>query len=363
MPYRLRLAFGLITCLLPMVGIAQVPVQTETVSIQPIIKQVSVSGTVTSPRTAVLSTAVAGLVSELNLDEGQRVTIGDTLLQLDAELAQVALERTLAQVRQNEATLEDARRRFAEADQLRSQRGIAATQVESLRAEVASNEAALAAAEAAAREQSAIVSRHTLRAPFSGVISSRLTELGEWVTPGNGVMELVATDNLRFDFQVGQENYAALSSETPVEVALDALPDRYMAGRIRSIVPVKDPSARTFLVRVLACDTDAGRSCDELKITPGMSARAHFDINLGRLGLTVPRDAVLRFSDGRATVWVLEYADGVSVVRERVVQLGTAFDDSLEITRGLSDGDIVVVRGNETLQEGQAVSVVESALP
>ena len=268
------------------------------------------------------------------------------------------------ELRQQEATLNDARRRFAEAEQLRTQSGIAATQVESLRAEVASNEAGLAAAEAAMREQRAIVDRHTLRAPFSGVISSRLAELGEWVTPGGGVMELVATDNLRFDFQVGQENYSALATNTPVEIALDALPDRYIDGDIVSIVPVKNPSARTFLVRVLACDSEGStnQSCDHLKITPGMSARANFRIDLGRQGLTVSRDAVLRFSDGRATVWVLEYADGVSLVRERVVELGSAFDDLLEIRSGLSEGDIVVVRGNETLQEGQAVSVVESAV-
>ena len=52
------------------------------------------------------------------------------------------------------------------------------------------------ASQAAAREQQAIVERHTLKAPFAGVISERHTELGEWVNPGDGLLELVATDKL-----------------------------------------------------------------------------------------------------------------------------------------------------------------------
>lgn len=349
---------------LPWAANAQVPVEAQAVSTQTIVKQINVSGTVTSPRTAVLSTAVAGLVSKLNLDEGHRVETGDELLQLDAELAELALERTAAEVRQSEAALADARRRFAEADKLGTQRGIAQTQVDSLRAEVTGNEAALAAAEAAMREQQAVVARHTLRAPFGGVISARLAELGEWVTPGSGVLELVATDNLRFDFQVGQENYAALSPETPVELTLDALPDRVLPAQIASIVPVKNPSARTFLVRVLACTAENRQvpACDAFAVTPGMSARAKLRIDSGRRGLTVSRDAVLRFPDGRATVWVIESTDGVSTVHERVVQLGSAFADFIEVTSGLNDMDIVVVRGNETLTEGQAVTVMDSAL-
>ncbi len=103
----------------------------------------------------------------------------------------------------------------------------------------------------------------------------------------------MATDNLRFDFRVGQENYAALSPDTPVEITLDALSERSISGRVYRIVPVKNPSARTFLVRVLA---DADNAGNPLPITPGMSARGKLKINTGRSGVTVSRDAILRFS-------------------------------------------------------------------
>ena len=338
-------------------AIAEAPVRVESVSSQAIAQHVNVTGTVTSPRTAVLSTAVAGLVARLAVDEGHRVDAGDALLSLDAELAELALERVLAEVRQSETALADARRRLADAEEVGEQRGIARTEIESLRAEVLSDDAAVAASRAAAREQQAIVDRHTLRAPFAGVISQRHTELGEWVNPGDGLLELVATDNLRFDFRVAQDYFGTLTPDTPVEITLDALANRNFEARIDAIVPVNNPGARTFLVRVLA---DPAELEDTAAVTPGMSVRGTLRLDTGRTGVTVSRDAILRFPDGRVTVWVVEEDTELRVVREQVVQTGLEFDGLIEITSGLDDGDIVVTRGNETLQEGQRVTILNA---
>ncbi|MGB5210350.1 MAG: efflux RND transporter periplasmic adaptor subunit, partial [Gammaproteobacteria bacterium] len=186
---------------------AQAPVEVTAVTTRDIVNRLDVTGTVTSPRSAVLSTAVSGLVAELFVDEGQRVDAGDVLLSLDAELAELALQRSNAEVRQREAEVTDTRRRLDEAERVGPERGIPRTQIESLRSEVTIDEAALAAARAAAREQAALVERHRLKAPFTGVISQRFSELGEWVNPGDGLLELVATDNLRFDFRVSQDYF------------------------------------------------------------------------------------------------------------------------------------------------------------
>ena len=136
-----RRAAALLLALLSGSAVAQVPVRVEPVAERTIISQINVTGTVTSPRTAVLSTAVGGLVAELMVDEGHRVDTGDALLKLDAELAQLALERAMAETRQREIALDDARRRFVEAEKVGAQRGIARTQIESLRAEVTGDEA------------------------------------------------------------------------------------------------------------------------------------------------------------------------------------------------------------------------------
>ncbi len=336
---------------------AQAPVRVEQVAARTIVQQVNVTGTVTSPRRAVLSTAVAGLVANIVVDEGYRVEAGDALLTLDAELAELAMQRSRAEVLQGETAVADARRRLADAEKVGAERAIARTEIESLRAEVVSDEAALAASRAALREQEAIVARHTLKAPFAGVISSRNTELGEWVTPGNGLLELVETENLRFDFRVAQEYFGALTPDTPVEIALDAARDGRLRGRIDTIVPVKDPGARTFLVRVLADGVSEG-----LPITPGMSVRGSLKLDTGRRGIAVPRDAILRFPDGRITVWVVDDGDGRPVVREQAIDTGFEFDGLVEVTAGLSEGDLVVTRGNETLQDGQAVTILSGSL-
>jgi RND family efflux transporter MFP subunit len=334
---------------------AEAPVRVETVSSRTIVQQVNVTGSVTSPRTAVLSTAVAGLVADIVVDEGHRVARGDAMLSLDAELAQLALARSQAEVRQSETALADARRRLTDAEKVGTERGIARTEIESLRAEVLTDEAALAASRAAAREQEAIVARHTLKAPFGGVISVRYAELGEWVNPGDGLFELVATDDLRFDFRVAQEYFGALTPDVPVEIALDAVPDRALPGRIDTIVPVKNPGARTFLVRVLAAGVEGG---DNLPITPGMSVRGELQLETGHHGVAVSRDAILRYPDGRVTVWVVDDTNELPVVREQAVSTGFEFEGFVEITTGLAEGDVVVTHGNETLQDGQEVRIL-----
>ncbi len=355
MPTSPRAIAGLLVLLLPVPVFAEAPVRVETVSSRTIVQQVNVTGSVTSPRSALLSTAVAGLVSDIVVDEGHRVQAGDALLALDAELAQLARDRTAAELRRSETALADARRRLVDAEKVGAERAIARTEIESLRAEVQSNEAALAASRAALREQDAVVARHTLRAPFTGVISVRHAELGEWVNRGDGLLELVATDNLRFDFRVAQEYFSALSPGTPVDIALDAAADRGLRGRIDTIVPVKDPGARTFLVRVLA-------DGDSTMITPGMSVRGRMNLDTGRQGVAVNRDAILRFPDGRSTVWVVDDEEERLVVREKAVETGFEFDGLVEVTTGITAGDIVVTRGNETLQDGQAVTVLSGAL-
>ena len=358
MPSSHRAFYGLMLIIASASVIAEAPVRVETVSSRTIEQQINVSGSVTSPRSAVLSTAVAGLVAEIVVDEGHRVEAGEALLSLDAELAELTLDRSRAELRQSETQLADARRRFADAEAVGAQRAIARTDIESLRAEVLGDEAALAASRAALREQEAIVARHTLKAPFAGVISVRHTEMGEWVNPGDGLFELVATDNLRFDFRVAQDYFSALTPDTPVDIALDAVPDRALRGRIDAIVPVKNPGARTFLVRVLAEDIGASET---LAITPGMSVRGKLKLNTGRLGVAVSRDAILRFPDGRITVWVVDDRDERPVVHEQAIQTGFEFDGLVEITTGLAAGDLVVTRGNETLQDGQAVTILSGA--
>ncbi len=337
---------------IPAAGLAAgPPVTVARAETAPVVDVVHVNGTVTSPQTAVLSPSVAGLVESVRVDAGDRVDKGEVLVTLDRELERLSLQRARAEAAQAGTALDDAKRRLGEAEKIGPTQAIAESAIKSLRAEVERAAASLDAANAAVLQQEAVVRRHTVRAPFAGVVSRRITEVGEWVNPGNGLVELVATDRLRFDFRVPQSQYTQLEKDTPVEIVVDAVADRVIAGHVQAIVPVKDPGARTFLLRVVA-DSSAS-----LNVTPGMSVRGALRIDAHRSGVVIPRDALLRYPDGRNTVWVVVEENGAPVVHERRIETGIEFDNLIEIRSGVEPGATVVTRGNEVLREGQSVTI------
>lgn len=327
------------------------PVSVTETAREPIIRELRVTGSVTSPRAALLSPAVAGLIAEMRVDAGDAVNAGDLLVVLDPELEALAVQRSEAAAREARAALDDARRRLAEAERLGSEKGISASEIRSRAAEVQEDEAALAAATAALEQQRARLERHRIRAPFKGVISERLAEVGEWTSPGDGLLSLVATEGLRFDFQVPQEFFPQLDLDTRVSLKLDAVPDIDIPGTVHAIVPVSETSGRSFLLRAYP---EAG----ELPpIIPGMSARATLFIDTGRRNVVIPRDALLRYPDGRTTVWVVNQGNEGSTVSEQRVDTGLEFGGRIEIRSGLDAGQMIVTRGNESLADGQSVRV------
>jgi multidrug efflux pump subunit AcrA (membrane-fusion protein) len=141
--------------------LAASPVEIARSEQRPVVQIITVSGSVTSPQSAILSPSIGGLVEETLVDAGDQVEKGQPLVMLDSELARLTLERAVAAETQARTALEDARRRLAEAERVGPQRGIAESEIKSLRAEVTRDESALEAAAAAARQQLAVVRRHT----------------------------------------------------------------------------------------------------------------------------------------------------------------------------------------------------------
>ena len=90
-----------------------------------------------------------------------------------------------------------------------------------------------------------------------------------------------------------------------------------------------------------------------------MSASGVLRLSSGEQGIVVPRDALIRYPDGRVTVWVAEIDGDRASVREQRVRTGIGFAGQIAISEGLAAGDLVVVRGNESLYERQAVVLRE----
>ena len=311
----------------------------------------TLTGTVTSARSAELSARVSGLVKRVLVDAGSRVESGALLIELDDEMARLELERSAAEVTEGRIRLDDAKRRYNEVLRLVQDRHVSNSQADTVKAEMETAAAALKRLEVERRLQAERVSRHRLLAPFDGVVSRKFTESGEWVDTGTPVLELVAVGEVRVDVQVPQERHRNLSRSSTAEVRIDALPGQPFEGEVTAIVPVKDPASRTFLVRIsVPGATEA--------LTPGMSATVAFRLDRSFDVMTIPRDALIRQPDGSALVWVVIDDNGRTVAAPRRVVLGQSVGDAIAVESGLDDTARVVVRGNELLREGREVRIV-----
>jgi RND family efflux transporter MFP subunit len=314
-----------------------------------VLNIVRVSGTVVAPRTSRLSTSLGGLVEEVAVDLGARVAPGDTLVALDDALARHDLTRARAAVSEAQAELADARQRVERAERLARTNNISRSELDSRQAEArraAASVDRLQAEAAAARER---LDQHTIEAPFQGVVTERATEPGEWVDPGETLLVVSAVDQLFVDLAVPQTVFPELRDGAPIYLSFEALPGRSVPAEISARVPFSDSTQRTFTLRVRP-DVQ-----EPLPLTPGMSARAEIELATGERDVAVPRGAIIRYPDGRTTVWTLDDSGERLRAREIQVELGRAFSGYVQVKSGLEAGRRVVTRGNETLRPGQAV--------
>jgi multidrug efflux system membrane fusion protein len=335
--------------LLPSLLHAQAQVRAEPVILAPIVEQLPVSGSIVSPRSSKLTTQSSGLVLSINVDAGDRVEQGEVLLELDSELTRLELERLLA--RQEEASLQfqDARRLAEEGRRLIDDRNIPRSQYESRLATEASEESRLRQLATEVQMQRVKLARHTLRAPFSGVIGSKNTEVGQWLNAGNPALLLVQLDPLRVQARIPERYFDDVRPGTAVTISVDAHPGKVIRAEVQSVVPVTDSNTRSFTTRMDIPNADH-------LLAPGMSAHLVFGLGdqASRPVLQVPPDAIVRHSDGRAEVWVVR--DGVA--NPVPVTVGRRSRQHVEVSASeLAEGDLAVTLGNESLRPGAAVTV------
>ncbi len=317
-----------------------------------LVETLALSGSLSSPDDAELAGEVAGRVQRIAVEAGDRVAAGDMLVVLNAELAELELAQANAMQRQAGAELDDAQRRLTEAQNLAERQSVAASEVEARRAEVRRQEAVLARRRAERRHRAALVARHTLTAPFDGVISERMVDQGEWATPEQAMLSLVAVDPLRLELRVPQRHFGRISRDTAVRFQVEALGNGPRQTTINEIVPVTQSGTRTFPVRARIDNSDA-------RLSPGMAARATLRLDTGETGVVVPQDALIRYPDGRVTVWMVGDGESGPVARERQIQPGLSFDGKVAVGDALEPGTQVVVRGNESLRSDQPIRIIE----
>ncbi len=318
-----------------------------------VYEEVPYTGDLESQRTSRISPKVEGFVAEVHVREGDEVKAGAKLLSLDTDLAKVALGRTEAELAEARARHREALRLREEANELLRKEHIASTAFEATKSAVEISAAAVDRLEAASRREQIILDRHTVYAPFDGLIADKLVEVGEWVETGNALFELVEIDRLRIEVAISQGHFARVDVGAPATISFDALPDRRFDGTVSVKIPMGQVSTRTFPVRISLSNEDR-------LIAPGMSARVRLRLDGAGDSTLLPRDAVIRKADGTESVWVLEEQEGLLMVKSVPVQTGRAVGDNVELLDGsVAAGDRVVLRGNERLRSEQVVHITD----
>jgi membrane fusion protein (multidrug efflux system) len=276
-----------------------------------------------------------GQVKRLPFYEGDRVADGEVVLELDATLLRALLDKSVAVRKDAETSL----RRVTQLG-----RGNLISQDEISRAATA-----VEVARAEERVLRIRLGYTAVRAPFTGVVSARLVEVGDIVPRHSHVMTLNDPSSLVTELTVSELLIPHLDVDDPVTVRIDALGDRAFPGRVLRIHPTLDPLTRQGLVEIELRPVPTGARA-------GQFARVAFATEaLGRKHL--PFAALRRDRDGE---YVFRVGEGRRA--ERVaVRSGRRLADRVEILEGLEAGDRVVIKGFLGLGDGQVVEPVDGA--
>jgi RND family efflux transporter MFP subunit len=305
---------------------------------------VTASGYLVARTRATLSSKVLGRVSWLGVQEGSRVTKGQTLARLESPDLEAARDQVRAQLGQAITDLDRATRLQAQGiqdaatvDRLRSQR-------RTLEAQLAYQEALLASME--------------LKAPFSGIVTQKLSEVGETVAPGsagganaiNAILVMADFDTLEVEVEVSEGAIAKLKRGMPAEIRVDALEGQgaraLLRGKLREIYPSSNRQKAVVIVRVAFVEKDP-------LLVPDMGAKVTF------LGDPYPKDVLVLGREqvvhrgGKPFVWALE--GGVAVLKPLTILAENTI--GLEVEGLARDTQLLVVPPDLALEPGRRIKV------
>jgi RND family efflux transporter MFP subunit len=338
------------------------PVEVASARAGELVDEWTFIGEVRSLRSAALALGAGGEIVRIDVREGDRVEAGAVLVEIDKRRATAQLSAAVSSRRESDRELAQARREAERAAELGDQI-LASEEIERQGVRAEALEARKGRLGAEIRVAEAQLSDYQLAAPFTGVVVARYADLGQWLNPGETVLELVAIDDLEILVDVRPElaPHVQVGSEVVLRPAGGLLgigitgPATGIA-EVLAVVPSLDPGTRTLKVRLHPTEPRAW-------LLPGAPVDVGFPVRYRAGGLAdaviVPRDAlVLGAIDTRVIVVVDGSAKPISVD-----VVATTAHEALVRGEGLAVGAVVVTRGNERLRPGQPVRVLDPVNP
>ncbi len=313
-------------------GAHAVPVEAVQVTIGTVERVISAVGTLESNESVILRPEIAGRIERINFQEGTPVKRGDTLFQLDDSIYE-------AEAEQAQASLELSRKNYDRARELHKKGAGTASKLDETQAQLRVDEAGAAYA-------LTMLDKTRIRAPFDGIVGLRSVSVGDYVSPGQDLVNLESIEPVKLKFSIPQTALTAVSVGQTIEVTVDSFPGKSFQGEIYAIDPLVDEATRTLVVRARIPNPDR-------LLRPGLFVTVKLTVEHREGAVLVPEQAIVPQGEERL---VFRVVDGKAEAAP--VTLGQRQNAMVEITEGLGSGDVVVVAGYQKLRNGAPVMVL-----
>jgi RND family efflux transporter MFP subunit len=310
-----------------------IAVSVEAASVGSVRDSISVVGMINAWRDVDIHAETSGIVRSVSSEVGQRKAAGQPLLKLDDEVAASNLRK---------ATInhELAKRDFERFANLQKEGAVSISSFEAMKLKFEDAGADLVAAR-----------RHfddaSIKAPFAGVVTSRLVEVGDLVQPGMKVANMVDLSKVKIVSSIPEKQVASIIEGMPVQVTTDVWPGKVFEAKVQS-VSAKSSRDHTYQVESVM------ENPQKTPFRAGMFARVAFVSREAREALLIPRQA-LTGSIANPEVFVVSGGKA----RLRKIVAGAEYGTRIEVIQGLAPGETVVTSGQNDLADGAAVRVTK----
>lgn len=310
--------------------LTSVEVKTMTVVLEEGHLQTEVVGTVRAVHQAVIAAKVTGTIEKMPVVLGSAVKTGDLLVKISAD-------EISAKVVQAQTQLDQAKRNLEREKKLLQKNAATAANVKSL-------EEVFRVAKAAHREAVTMLSYTTITAPFGGVITVKMGNVGDLATPGTPLLHLEDSSTLQVEASVPE---ALVLQIKPGDILSVHVPvgEVDIPGTVAEIAPATDPLSRTAAVKL--------DIAPQAQLRSGQFARVQIP-GERKQSLFIPTSAIHTFGQ-MEQIFVIEN----NKAHLRLVRTGAVIEDKTEILAGLEQGEVIAITNNSALIDGQPVTQVK----
>lgn len=319
---------------------APVKVAVAPVSRQPFTRYLEAIGELEAVEQVSVPAEIGGRIVDLPIESGQRVERGQVLVRLNDAPERGQQVRLQGQV-------DNTRVRLDRLKQLIHSNAVSREALDDAQAEYTTARGAL-------QELMAQIEQRTIRAPFAGTLGIRKVHVGQYVNPGDTLINLIGNKGLFVNFSVPEQALAHFKTGSPLQIELDALPGQAVTAVVSSVDP--------FLDRTRTLSVQARLQAPPASALPRMFARVRLPQAMPENTLSLAETAVTYSAYGE-DVYVVQPAHdekSAPTVRRVSVKTGERRDGWVVIEKGLSADDQVVTSGQIKLSDGVSIEPVTS---